>query len=349
MSLVTTIRRQRWWLARIAVLPIHMFVFALAAFFLVRLIPGDPARMIAGPEATQETYEQVRDNLGFSGSILTQLQNYVSDLMRFDLGDSVATGRPVLSEIMGRLPGTLELALLAFTVLVGVTLLLGLVIVLWPHSLPGRAITGYAQMAGALPEFVLGVIAIFLFYATFSLAPAPNGRLSPGLSQPEPITHLPLFDAILRGEFEVASSMASRLALPVLVLVVSITPLFLKQLVNAIDESSRAPATLFRIASGAPRRVVIASVYRRALPPAVALMGTVFGSLLGGAVILESLFALGGLGTYAVQAVNGVDLTALQGCLIVVAAISMIVFLFVDLTNMMLDPRRKPGVQGVES
>lgn len=340
------LREERWWLTRVAVLPLHMFMFAIAVFFLVRLIPGDPARQAAGPDASEETYLQIREEMGFGGSIITQLGDYVSGLLRLDLGDSLLTGRPVFGEVMQRLPGTIELALIAFVALVATCLLLSFVVLLWPTSMLGRLIKGYAQLAGAVPEFVTGVAGIFVFYATFHLIPAPNGRVGPGLLEPDPITHLPLLDAIIGGEAAVAVSMINRLVLPIAVLVVSIAPLLLKQLLSALRDSSEAAPTLFRVATGAPRRVVYLSVYRRALPPTVALMGSVFGTLLGGAVILESLFALGGLGTYAVTAVDGTDLVALQGCLVVVAAISMIVFLLVDLTNMSLDPRRRPGVQG---
>lgn len=348
-SLMAALARQRWWLGRVAVLPIHVFVFAIAAFFLVRIIPGDPARTLAGPDATAESYQQIKEQLGLSGSLASQFGDYVSGLLHLDLGRSILSGRPVLSEVLDRLPGTVELALMAFTALVTVSLLLSLVVLLRPRSIAGRLVNGYSQIAGALPDFVVGVCAIFLFYATLHLVPAPNGRLRPGIQQPESVTGLPFLDCILRGDWTAASSMAPRLMLPVTVLVISTTPLLLKQLLSAIEHARNEPPTLFRVAAGAPLRIVVLSVYRRALPPTVALMGTVFGTLLGGAVILESLFALGGLGTYAVQSVNGTDLTALQGVLVVVAAISMLVFLAVDLVNMWLDPRRKPGVQGVDT
>ncbi|MCF7548392.1 ABC transporter permease [Pseudonocardia sp. WMMC193] len=340
------LRRNRWWMLRVAVLPIHMLVFALLAFFLVRLIPGDPARQIAGPDATPETYLAVREQLGLDGSIWSQLGAYLADLLRLDLGSSITTGRPVFTEIMARLPGTVELAVLAFVALVLVSLLLSVVVVLRPGGLGARIVSGYSQAAGALPDFVVGVIGIFLFYATLRLVPAPNGRTRPGLREPDPITRFPLLDSALSGRFEVTSSILSHYLLPIAVLVVSLAPLLLKQLLGALGPSAEDRSTLFRVATGAPRRMVLASIYRRALPPTIAVFGTIFGTLLGGAVILEQLFGLGGLGSYAVDAVDGLDLTALQGTLVLVAAISMIVYLLVDLTTMLLDARRRPGAQG---
>ncbi|RZL70421.1 MAG: ABC transporter permease, partial [Rhodococcus sp. (in: high G+C Gram-positive bacteria)] len=207
-------------------------------------------------------------------------------------------------------------------------------------------VRGYGQAAGAVPEFVVGVVGIFLFYATLQVVPAPSGRIRAGLTEPEPITSFPLLDALLRGDSVVVSSMFSHLLLPIGVLVVSVTPILLKQLLTALDSSLTAQPTLFKVATGSARKYIYASAYRRALPPTVALFGLVFGSLLGGAVILETLFGLGGMGRYAVEAVAATDLIALQGFLLVVAAISLLVFLCVDLINMLLDPRRKPGRAG---
>ncbi|WP_188546523.1 ABC transporter permease [Rhodococcoides trifolii] len=337
------VRVNRWWLGRVAALPVHLFIFAVAAFFLVRAIPGDPAREVVGPEATEAEYLATKAELGLDGSLFTQLTSYLANLVHFDLGNAIMTGRPVTSEIGARLPGTLELAGIAFTFLILTVFVMSALVVARPKSFVTRMIRGYAQAAGAVPEFVVGVVGIFLFYATLRVVPAPSGRVRAGLVEPEPITSLPLLDAMLRGDTVVVSSMVSHLLLPIAVLVVSVTPILLKQLLTALDSSLVAQPTMFKIASGSARKYVYVSAYRRALPPTVSLFGLVFGSLLGGAVILETLFGLGGMGRYAVDAVTTTDLVALQGFLLVVAAISLVVFLLVDLINMVLDPRRKPG------
>lgn len=341
-------RRHRWWAGRIAVLPLHLLGFAVGAFFLVRAIPGDPARLVVGPEASQEEYLATRHELGFDGSLFTQLITYLNRLAHLDAGNAIMTGRPVADEIADRLPGTFELAAVAFTVIVVFSLVASFVAMWRPRSVVSRTVRAYAQAAGAIPEFVVGVLFIYVFYALLHVVPAPTGRLRAGLSAPDPLTHLPLLDSILRGRFDATSSQMSHLLGPVAVLTLSVAPLLLKQLISALDESFTAPVTRFKVAAGASTLSVVVSAYRRALPPAVALCGTVFGALLGGAVILESLFGLGGMGTYAVDAVDSKDLVALQGFLLVVAAVSLCVFLLVDLVNMALDPRRKPGVQGVQ-
>lgn len=334
----------RWWIGRVAVLPIHLLVFATAAFLMVRAIPGDPARIVAGPEASDEVYQQVRQRLGLDGSVWEQYLGYMGMLLRLDLGQSFANGRPVITEIGVRLMATLEMALLAFVVLSIVSLVLSGFVVTNPRGAIARFVNGYSQAAGSLPVLVVGVAGIFLFYATLRIVPAPNGRLDPGLQDPPRITGMPFLDAMVGGHWQVAGSISAHYALPILVLVIETTPLLLKQLLVGLRIAAEAPPTMFRVATGASRATVIISTYRRALPAAVSMIGQVFGGLIGGAVVLQSLFALGGLGTYAVTAVQSKDLIALQGVLLVIAFIALVVFLFVDLVNMSLDPRRRPGI-----
>lgn len=111
---------------------------------------------------------------------------------------------------------------------------------------------------------------------------------------------------------------------------------------DALDSST----TRFRAASGAPRSAVLLSVYRRALPQAVSVFGMLFGISIGGAVVLESLFSLGGLGQLSVDVVNSTDFVTLRAVLIVAAIASLVVYLIVDMVNMWLDPRRRPGTAG---
>ena len=219
------------------------------------------------------------------------------------------------------------------------------VAVMHPTSMVGRLIRIYAKTAGAIPEFVVGLALIFIFYAELHWAPAPLGRIDPLLAQPSPITNFPLLDSVLRGDWPVVISMIKHLVLPITVEVIAQSAVMIRLLISGLEESIEAAPTRFRIASGASRRTVTLSMYRRALPATVTMMGTLFGYLLGGAVILESLFGFTGMGQYLVDAVNSKDFISLQASLLVVGALSLLVFLLVDLVNMFLDPRRKPGVR----
>jgi peptide/nickel transport system permease protein len=154
---------------------------------------------------------------------------------------------------------------------------------------------------------------------------------------------MPFLDSILRGDFAVTSSMAAHLVLPVGVMVIGHAPILLKVFTGGLRQSLDAPPTRFRTAVGCSKRVVVMSMFRRAAPPAITLLGTMFGALLGGAVIIEILFGFSGMGQYIVDAARNSDIVAIQGFTLIMAAIALTVFLLVDLLNMLVDPRRRPG------
>jgi ABC-type dipeptide/oligopeptide/nickel transport system permease component len=337
-------RRHRWWITRLLALPVHLFFFAIAVFFLVRLVPGDPVLVVADGDVTPEQYADIQRQLGLDGSLLSQLGRFLGGLVTGDLGTSFVTNREVLPDLLERLPSTVELAALGVAGAVVASCLGGYLVVTRPRSRFARAARVYARTAGALPDFCLAVIGIVVFYVLLRWAPAPLGRMSTRMAAPPEVTGFSLLDALLTGHLPQFASILGHLALPVIVMIIAYTPLIMKQLVLGLEDAAVSQQVRFRIASGATRRAVVLSLYRRALPSAVIMGGSLFGGLFGGAVIMESLFSLGGMGQYAVDAVNSYDLPALQGFLLVTAAASLLVFLVVDLINMLLDPRRRPGV-----
>jgi ABC-type dipeptide/oligopeptide/nickel transport system permease component len=342
--MIAFLGRQRWWLGRIAVLPLHMLGFALVVFVLVRLIPGDPvAQLLGGQNASPEMIESARASLGLSGSIVEQLRDYLGNLVTLDFGRSMLTGVPVWQEMTRRLFETIEIAVLAMVGSTALTLVAGFMVVLRPKNPISRLLVPYARTAGAIPDFVLGVAGIFVFYTVLHVLPAPVGRYDPLLNAPPKITGFPILDTLLTGDTTLLVSMANHLALPLVVLVLAYTPLLLKLFIRALEDAVDAPPTRFRIASGASRRALMLSITRRAAPAAVAMLGTLFGFMLGGAVVVEQLFSMPGMGQFGVQAVNTSDRVSLQGFLLLVAAVSLVVFLLVDIVNMLLDPRRRPG------
>jgi ABC-type dipeptide/oligopeptide/nickel transport system permease component len=342
--------RNRWWVQRLAMLPVHLFVFSIAVFFLIRLIPGDPVLTIAGSDdLSPGQYLKMQEALGLSGSLFSQLVAYLGNILTLDFGRSPIDGLGVLDQMSVRFPSTLEIALIAMFFAVLVTVALGIVGMLRPHNPISRFVAFYARAAGAIPDFVLGVAGILLFYTVLRWAPAPIGRYAPGLNPPPHTTGFPLLDSALSGDTILLSSMAEHLWLPILILVLGSAPAMLKIFQRSVARILADETTLFRIASGAPRHVVVASIVRRALPAMVTMCGLSFGFLLGGAVIIEQLFSIPGMGQYAIQAVGRSDFVALQGFLIIVASAVLVVFFLVDITNMLLDPRRRPGVVIEES
>ncbi|MDV7999877.1 ABC transporter permease [Rhodococcus sp. IEGM 1408] len=332
------------WVVRAAISALANFViYVFVAFFLVKLIPGDPVVSASGGRLSGDALEAARESYGLNGSVFEQLGTYLRELASLDLGTAIATGRPVAGDLLVRIPATLELVVTGLFFGALVSLALAHLVVSRPSNPFAPAVRAYSRAAGAIPEYVIGIAFLFIFFATLQWVPAPSGRLDAFLVAPPTVTGFPVLDALIAGDTQSAGSYMAHLFLPVVVMVVAHSALLTKTLVEALDVEVASPATKFRIASGAPRRIVLLAVYRRALPAALAMLGMVFGLLLGGAVVLESLFGLGGLGQYAVDAVMASDVFALRSFLVVIAAMCLTAYFLADVATGLLDPRRRVG------
>jgi peptide/nickel transport system permease protein len=338
------LQRQRWWIQRVATLPVHVFVFSLLVFVVIRLIPGNPAISTTGGFATSAQIVEIDNELGVTGSLFHQLTTYLHNVVTLHLGVALSSGVPVANSVGDLLPQTAELALMALTGALVFAAFGSFMIVTRPNNWISRAFRVYGDNAGAIPEFCIGIVGIFFFYAKFHWTPPPDGRISIGLTEPAPITHFPFLDSILRGDFTVTANMAEHLILPLAVMTLGHSPILVKVLTTSLGQALDAPATKFRTSIGCSRPMVVLSMFRRAAPPVVTLIGTLFGGLLGGAIIIEQLFSFGGIGQFIVSSAQNDDIVAIQGFLLIMAAVALVIFLLVDLINMYVDPRRRPGV-----
>lgn len=338
--------RNRWWLVRVIQLPIDILVFATLAFFFVRLMPGDPVMAIVGQSGAEYSDEDIailRDQMGLGGTLLDQLFAFWAGLFRLDLGTSIASGAPVTQEVWSRLPSTMELVGLGMFGALIFAFLLGFLYLRIDTRAVRSAIRGYASLATSIPVFVIGVFGIVLFFVAVQLAPPPVGRVWTGGVVPT-VTGFPLIDEVITGNWLLFASNLAHYVLPVGAIVLTYTPNLLVQLLGGLDREVEQTTTRFQIASGASRGWIYFSIFRRSLASVVVVFGQLFGMLLGGAVTLEQLFGLGGAGQLATRSVASVDFPALQGFLILVAVVCLVVYFLVDLVNMWLDPRRRPGV-----
>ncbi len=338
--------KNRWWITRTLVLPLHIFIFAIAAFLMVRLVPGDPvlSRMDLSDGFDQGDYDRIAESMGLNGSLGGQLWNFIKDLLHFDLGTSLNTSQPVWREVMIRLPATLELIFLGLGGAIIVALIMAVLWLSTNNKVVRAVLNGYRNMTGAIPDFALAILGIVLFFVMLPIMPAPIGRLDPGITQPE-VTKFPLLDTILTGNFDLTIAMAYHYILPVGVLIFIHASGIWRQLSLGIEEQVSEPPTLFKIASGATRVSTFKSVLRRSSAASIVTLGNKFGGLLGGVIVLERLFGFGGVGQFSLDAVNSLDFVGLQGFLVIIAGLCLITFFFVDIANMSLDPRRRPGVR----
>ena len=197
------------------------------------------------------------------------------------------------------------------------------------------------MLAGALPDFWFALIAIFLFFFHLGLLPGPIGRIDLMVSTPETITGMYTVDALMTANWAALLSSASHLFLPVLTLVFIYMPLVLKNARSAMEDMLGSEFVVYARAAGLPRIMQWRYALRNAMPPVITVTGILAWFLLGGAVLVETVFAWGGLGQYAVQSVVNSDYAALQGVVLLSAVFTMLVFLVVDLAYFVVDPRIK--------
>ncbi len=319
----------------------QLVAVSLIVFFLVRLLPGDPAFLMAGQFATKERIEEVRRELGLDRPLAEQYLIYVGNVLEGDFGRSWRTSQSVTADIRQRLPATLELVLSAgiLSVLLGVPI--GVYTAVKRRGIADRGLFVYGMLAGSIPDFWLGLILIFIFFSKLGIVPGPIGQLDPILSTPPAVTGMIVIDALLAGRWEAFRSALAHLVLPVATLTLVYMTLVIKNTRSTVEDMMQSDFVEHGRALGLPRRILLRYALRNAMPPVVTVIGIVFWFLLGGAVLVETVFAWGGLGQYAVEAVVNSDYAPLQAFVLLAAVFTLVVFLLVDLAYFVIDPRIK--------
>jgi ABC-type dipeptide/oligopeptide/nickel transport system permease component len=186
----------------------------IVTFLLTRALPGDPAAYFAGAAATPEAVEQVREQLGLNRPLPEQFVSYVRDLATGNLGNSLATGQTVTSEIAGRLPASLELTLFALVIAVSIAIPLGVLAATRPNSFADHAVRMVTTMGVSLPTFFTGLLLIYVFYYKLGWAASPNGRLDAFLVSPPTVTGFYLIDSLIARDLTVFIASLKQLILP---------------------------------------------------------------------------------------------------------------------------------------
>ncbi|MFV0928140.1 ABC transporter permease [Pseudomonas palmensis] len=326
-------------LARLTILVPQMFGVLLATFLLIRLLPGDPALLMLGNMATPEQILSLRERLGLNGSIWSQFTSYLSTVVHGDLGTSMFTSNPVAVDLLDRVPATLELITYAMILTIMVSVVLAVVAVTKPNGMINRFSKVYGLAAGAVPDFWVGLLLIYFLFNVAGIAPAPFGRLDPILTAPPAVTGFLTIDTLLAGDTAALASAVGRLWLPVLTLTIVNAGALMKMTQIVFADNYRSEFIRHARASGLSEWQLVRIAMRNSLPPIITMVGFLFGFLLGAAVLVETIFAWGGLGQYAVSAVMNSDYPALQGFVLVAAAFILIVYTVVDVLYGIADPR----------
>ena len=331
----------RYLAVRLAFVLPQVFGVALVAFFLLKLIPGDPAPMMLGPLATTEAVAKLRAEMGLDQPLPNQFVAYLGRLVQGDLGRSWQTTNPVLVDLAQRVPATLELITLSLLIAIAVGVPLGLAAGRRPEGRMARLADGYAVTAGALPDFWLALVLIFVFYSVFKLVPPPIGRLDFATFPPPAVTGSYLVDALLAGNIVTFRAALSQLLLPVATLAIIYIVPILTMTRASVERLNETDFIRFANAKGLPPGRVSRHALRNALPAVVTVIGALYGTLVGSAVLVEVVFAWGGAGQYAVSAVLNADINASLGFILMAAVFSLGIHLVVDLIALVLDPRTR--------
>lgn len=315
-----------------------LFVLITLVFVLQSVVPGDPVRARVGANASSETVARERTRLGLDRPLPAQYVSYVGDAVRGNLGQSIRTSRSVISDVGRFLPVTLELvaAAMALAIMLG-----GLLGVAAATASRGSGVLRTLFLSGAsAPTFLLGFLFIYVFYLQLGWFPA-SGQV--GVSDaPEGPTRLLVLDGLLAGRPSVSFDALQHLVLPAVSLALLPAVAIGRVLRSSLVEVFEADYVRTARAKGLrPRTVLTHHALRNAMSAPLTMTGLQLGLMLGGVVVIETIFAWPGIGLYTNQSIAAGDLPAIAGVTLVLAAIYVVVNVLVDVGQAALDPRIK--------
>ncbi|MGG0183228.1 nickel ABC transporter permease [Bacillus tropicus] len=279
-----------------------LFGVVFVVFLIMQMVPGDPALLIAGEGASKETVEQIRHQLGLDKPFIMQYFSYIGNILQVDFGVSIRSNRPVLDEVLIRLPITIELALCSIVITVVIGMIAGIISATKQYSWTDVSIMIIALLGVSLPSFWFGLMLIFYFSVQIQIFPVSGW-----------------------GTW-------MHMVLPALTLGASGAAIVARMTRSSMLDVIRQDYIRTARAKGVKERVVIYKhALRNALIPVITVVGLQFGALLGGTVLVESVFAINGLGRLIVDAIRMRDLPMLQGGVLIASVIFVLVNLIVDI------------------
>lgn len=295
-----------------------MLAMSLIVFLLIRLVPGDPAMVILGLRATPESVAALRQDLRLDDPIAVQYLHWLGNVLRGDLGVDYRTHEPISEQLLTRLPVTLEMAVLAMLISIVVGIPLGVLAAARRRGIADQGSTTLGLLGISIPDFWLGVMLILLMALVLGWLPSSG--------------YVPLGDSITGN--------LSHMLLPALTLAVNFAAVLTRTTRGAVLEVLNRPFVRTAEAKGLRERaVVLGHVLRNAAIPIVTVVGLQFGYALGGAIIIEQIFALPGVGRLTLNAVLERNYPVVQGAVLLVTFLFMVINIVTDSLYAVIDPR----------
>lgn len=332
----------RAFLLRLMTTAITLIGVALIVFFVIRVVPGNPIAMMLPPGATEADIARLTAQYGLDKSVPAQFLIWCQGVVQGDFGTSITSNQPVLSLVLGRLPATLELSIMALVIAV----VLGGIIALTGTRNRGTKLEAALDvgngMALSVPDFLWGLVLILLFGVLWPVFHI-SGRVTPSLDLPFS-SNFYLFESLIRLRFDLWADIVSHMFMPALALAIPLAAIIGQLLKQSLKETMHLDyVTLARTKGYGENHVITREALPNAVLPTLTLVGVQFTFLIGGTVIIERLFSYEGLGNMAIDAVINRDLPLIQGIVILFAAIFTAVNLVVDLSYALLNPRLRHG------
>ncbi len=340
MSPVLRLLARRLGISFIVLVGVSMLIFGIA-----RVIPGDPARIALGPNATAEQIAKLREALHLDQSLVVQYGYFLADLSRGDLGISLYTNRPVTRDIAEFLPATLELVIFAGILMVGIGLPLGILSARFRGRWPDHLIRLLSLLGVSAPSFVWAVILMLLFSFFLPIFPIA-GRITDSY-EIQRVTGFLFIDTLLAGEFAAFGDAFWHIVLPAFALALSgIGQAARLTRANMVETYDKPYIEMARAYGFKPRRIAGRYAFKPSLIPSLTIIGLDFAAMLGNAFLVEAVFAWPGLSRYGVAVILRKDLNAIIGTVLIISATFLLVNLVVDLLIAFLNPRIRYSQRG---
>jgi len=329
----------RFLLKRTLMLGLMLVGLLIIMFLISHVAPGDPAGVAAGPDATPEMIETLRQEFGLDKPLPTQFWIYLKGVLQGDLGRSLHTTHDVTADLLRYFPATFELVMVAMLVAVLLGVPLGMLAAVFRDRWPDHSIRLVAVSSVALPMFWLGLLLQLFIALKLGWLPL-GGQLGILTLRPEPITHLLLVDSLLRGQFDVFIEALQHIILPALALsapaLASIIRVNRAEMIEVLNQDYIIAARAHGISSF---RIVALYALRNAMIPTLAMIGLRYGWMLGGTVLVEGVFDWPGIGLYAVQSAVHSDFQPVMGVTLLIGLNFMLANFLIDIGYAWLDPR----------
>jgi peptide/nickel transport system permease protein len=336
----------RYILRRLFLMVIVLLGMSVITFSLTHIVPGNPARLLAGQHATREQVEAVAHLYGLDRPVLEQYWVYIGGLFRGDLGVSLTTRRPVVDDLRQYLPATIELTTAAIFLVICIGLPTGMLAAVRRGRTLDHLVRVSTVAGVSMPIFWFGIVLQIVFYRKLQLLPI-GGRLGIVDIEPPHVTGAYVIDALLAGDLPTFLSAVVHLILPAATLaagsIAIVTRMMRASAIELIDADHVRQARAKGLREGI---ILRRHVFRNALIPTTTVIGLQIGTLLAGNVLTEVVFNWPGIGLYAVNAIRYLDYAAIMGVTLTISIIYVFVNLAVDLAYVMLDPRISFGASG---